>query len=391
MARYSAGMIRATASAGAAVTVLCLPPGGAGATPPRWNGVTWEFVPGQRRSRARSLLSPLPAMAHSCAVPEFRAAFRKLAAGGSWDCVVLDHLQAGWAQTELDRLGAPAADTPTVFVSHNHESAVRSDAVRAGRGPKRLALAWDGAKVRRLELDVARRAAAVTAITAADAMAFGGMVGPARVVPLAPGYDGPVVADRTITESVPRRAVMLGNFEWHLKQENLRRFLSTADPLLAAAGVELRVVGCIPDHVRRALSARLKATSFSGPVDTVGPELDGARIGVIAEPFGGGFKLKSLDYIFHRVPVAALAGNMAGVPSTGGGFLEFADEAALVRGIIAAVDDLSLLNRTQQVAYDACRPYFSWAERGRALRNLLVTVSRPPSASGAANQPGAGR
>jgi hypothetical protein len=35
---------------------------------------------------------------------------------------------------------------------------------------------------------------------------------------------------------------------------------------------------------------------------------------VIAEPIGGGFKLKLLEYIFNRVPVASLAVCTHGLP-----------------------------------------------------------------------------
>src|SRR5690606_36241863 len=64
------------------------------------------------------------------------------------------------------------------------------------------------------------------------------------------------------------------------------------------------------------LRGGLKATRLGGRVDSIAPHLDQARMAVVAERLGGGFKLKVLDYVFNRPPVAALDGSVAGTPPT---------------------------------------------------------------------------
>ena len=104
---------------------------------------------------------------------------------------------------------------------------------------------------------------------------------------------------------------MVGSFEWHVKAANLRQFLLAADPVLAGAGIELVVVGRVPGAVLDELRPRLRATQFAGWVERLADVLGEARMAVVDEPVGGGFKMKTLDYVFHHLPVAATAGSVA--------------------------------------------------------------------------------
>ena len=169
---------------------------------------------------------------------------------------------------------------------------------------------------------------------------------------------------------------MLGSFEWHVKQENLRRFLTAADPVLAAAGVELAIGGRVPKQFQDEMAPLLKATRFIGWVDDVDQFLGGCRIGVIAEPLGGGFKLKSLDYIFHGVPIAAVRGSVAGLPlEPGVDTIEAADDAELARMIVDAIDDDGRLQALADRARERCRAAFAWPTRGRAIIDAVRTTS----------------
>ncbi len=68
----------------------------------------------------------------------------------------------------------------------------------------------------------------------------------------------------------------------------------------------------------------------------------------MSEPHGGGFKLKTLDYVFHRVPMLVQAGSVKGLPiSNGAGLLEFGDVDALVDGALGVLDDFDTLNALQ--------------------------------------------
>ena len=118
------------------------------------------------------------------------------------------------------------------------------------------------------------------------------------------------------------------------------------------------------DKLRR----QVRATKLVGSVPEVEPHLREARIAVVPERSGGGFKLKVLDYVFHRLPVAAITGSVAGTPlQPPESILTFANLERLASGVIRALDDLPLLNKLQEQAYVACADQFDWRRRGEAF------------------------
>jgi glycosyltransferase involved in cell wall biosynthesis len=168
----------------------------------------------------------------------------------------------------------------------------------------------------------------------------------------------------------------VGSFDWHVKQENLRRFLIAADPILDSAGVELVVGGRVPESLISEFDGRVKATTFLGWVDDLGSVLRECRIGVISEPLGGGFKMKSLDYVFNSVPIAALSGAAAGLPLVAGiDMLDAPNERALAHAIVAAIDDATRLDAMATSAIDLCLRMFSWDAAGDALVGSVASLA----------------
>jgi hypothetical protein len=171
--------------------------------------------------------------------------------------------------------------------------------------------------------------------------------------------------------------IILGSFLWVVKQENLVRFVDSADPVFAAHGIELDIVGDAPAELLSALRARCRATHFHGFVTDVAPFFSRARIGVVCEPIGGGFKLKFLDYIFGRVPVATLSQAAAGLaPELQRTMLSSQSIEGLVRDIVFHMDRLDHLNRMQEDAFALGKERFKWITRGERLREAIAEVQR---------------
>ena len=124
---------------------------------------------------------------------------------------------------------------------------------------------------------------------------------------------GSRIAYREINDKTPRRALIFGSAMWLAKQMNLIKFTVGADQLFYEREIELWVVGNIPDHLTK---NHFLATRVLGFVADLEPIFRGVGIGIVAERTGGGFKLKVLDYIFNRVPIAAIKGSIAGLPLT---------------------------------------------------------------------------
>jgi glycosyltransferase involved in cell wall biosynthesis len=366
---YSGRLIDAVAEAGADVDVLCFISEG---SPRRFGALEgsvhwWPVVRGSRPNWI-SIFSHLPNIAYRCDTADTRSAFWQLVSGQTWDAIVLDGLYSGWALPLIQQLGKTWGRQPRIiYVSHNHEESTRAAVASNYRGNPlaRIALSHDANKARLLERRLVRHADLVTAITPEDAERFAVQWPSKPVTVLSPGYAGNRVLQRVLTEDLPRRVVLVGSFEWVAKRINLEEFLTVADPLFASAGAQLQVVGSgHPAHIEN-LRKRMQATNLVGRVSAIEPYLAESRIAVVPERVGGGFKLKVLDYVFNRLPVAALDGSTAGTPLRAPeNCLSFANVDQLAKGVIKVLDDLPFLNRLQEKAYTDCVNQFDWRNRG---------------------------
>jgi glycosyltransferase involved in cell wall biosynthesis len=376
---YGSRLLESFRDAGAEVTVLCRErdqPPGERRPVVLPGGIEWHVVTSKTRRGIGSLLTRSPNIGHRHNTTSMRLALSE-ELDREPDVVLLDHIGSGWALPMLRGHVTRHPTTKLVYLSQNHEASTRRlVAANAGGNPiSRLVLRFDASKAARLEQAIVDESDLVTVVTADDAARFGADAPGTPCLVLSPGYLDRVVEARTITADLPRRAVIVGSFDWVAKRMNLEELLAEADDRFAAAGVELLVVGRGPDDWLAGLRGRTKATRFTGFVDSVIEHLDDARIGIVAERSGGGFKLKVLHYVFNRIPVAALAGSLAGVPLVAGeSDLEAPTISALVDDVLRVIDDVDELNRLQRAAFDACRGEFDWATRGAELyatvRNL---------------------
>jgi glycosyltransferase involved in cell wall biosynthesis len=366
---YSGRLIESVAAAGVTVEVLCLSnedsalrrfdPGGR---------TVWRTIGESTRPGWQSAISSLPNSAHRCATRNMRRTFERLIGQENWNAVVLDGLSAGWTIETLATHPEKRAGGPKiVYVAHNHEESTRATIVRNYRGNPitRAMLDRDSAKSRRLERQLVERADLVTAITPEDGARFREYDGDKHVTILPPGYAGRRVQYRTITLDMPRLAVIVGSFEWIAKRMNLEAFLAIADPLFARYDARLQIIGNAPKRLIDRLHRRTQATDFLGTVPSIEPHLSDARIAIVPETTGGGFKLKILDYVFHRLPIMATDGSTAGTPlRPSHEILTFTDFEKLAHGVVGAMDDVNLLNQLQNSAYAACDTLFDWRSRG---------------------------
>ena len=368
---YSAKLAESLAANGAQVRFLGI--GQRDGIPDTSRHVDWTPVGNHRRSNVRALFSRLPnAAAIDASGAYIRAVKRQL--HENWDVIVVDGYGTGWALDLCTRYRAQRAKgrVRLVHVSHNHEANLWRSMARDSRASPlhKLALWQNYRKVRWLERRVIDSADLLTTITDEDGVSLGA----AHQVTLTPGYDGPVVHDRRMSTNTPRRVILMGSFQWVIKQENLRRFIEVADPAFQQHGIELDVVGDVPAPLLATLQRQVRATRFHGFVEDPSRLLANARMAVVPEAIGGGFKLKFLDYFFARVPVATLTQAIAGLPEElRRETFSAATLAQLVDCMVANIDRIDELNRMQANCYHASSARFRWPDRGRAL---LDTLSR---------------
>jgi polysaccharide biosynthesis protein PslH len=370
---YSLHLSMNLSRAGVQLTVLAMRRSGNAARHRSGNQIEWVIVPPESdrevggRLAVRSLFSRLPNVAVQYNTAAFRRALRVQMAR-DWNAIVVDHVGMGWVwpAVEAYQRRQPAV---SVFIAHQCEGDVRRTMARNFRGNivGKIGLIVDAEKAYWLERKLVRRASLVSAITAEDVRSFGCLE---KIVLLTPGYAGLRVACREIESATPRRALILGNATWLAKQMNLTEFIAAADELFYQSQIELWIVGNVPAHLRT--NKHFRATRFLGVVEDLQPIFRSVRVGIVAERTGGGFKLKTLDYIFNRVPIAAVKGGIAGLPLTPDvHYMSFESMRELAQGVATVIDDIKRLNSLQRAAYDNCESAFDWGDRGRTLFDAI--------------------
>ena len=374
---YTARLAQALAAAGASVTFVGLATSAASSLRPAEafeNRIKWSIVPGQPNPTVLALASPLPLVAARFGTRDYAQHLKALLRARDFDVVILDNYAMVWAIGCIQRSERNRASPLIVYIAHNFETKLSKDIARDFRGNlfRKAALHANAWKITNAERSLARLADIIVTLTTEDADGLAPLSSLSAKLVLPPGYNGPRAPDRQIVQATPRRVVVVGDLRWTPKEMNLSAFLESADPILQNAGVGIDIVGEAPNSFRKAWEARVKATRFHGFVEDLGEFLAARRMGLVVEQTGGGFKLKTLDYIFNRVPIAAMKGSMAGLPLTPGlHYLSFDSMWKLAQGIVAVIDDIARLNSMQQAAYEKCNAGFDWSDRGRTLCDVI--------------------
>ena len=338
------------------------------------NRIEWSIVPGGPNPTVLALASQLPLVAARFGTRVYAQHLGAMLRAGKFEVVILDHYAMVWAISCIQKSERNGARPLIAYIGHNFETKLSADTARNFRGDllRKAALHANAWKTANAERRLARIADIIVTLTAEDANSLMPISPLSTKLVLPPGYSGPRAMARQISQATPRRVVIVGAYRWTPKEMNLSAFFETADPILRNAEIGIDIVGEVPDSLRKAWQAQVKATRFHGFVEDLGEFLAARRMGLVIEQTGGGFKLKTLDYIFNRLPIAATKGSMAGLPLTAGlHYLSFDSVRELAQGVVAAIDDIARLNSMQQSAFEQCDTRFDWNDRGRTLYNAI--------------------
>lgn len=384
---YSNGLIRSFAKSGVDLTVLAhdndefpVGDGSESSSHIDEDEVEWRLGSPGLGSRLASLFTRYPGDSWRLKNGGPEKALIEALASEAWDAVIIDHAAIGWALGPIRqqrRASGIKGDPVLVYISHNHEAKIRREIARDSSAilPRKLALQLDAEKYARQEEALCREVDLVSAITETEVEAYREKFPRQRYLCLTPGYGGTAYTDREITAATPRRLIMSGSFEWIAKRINLERFLEKAAVPLAAAGIELQIVGKTDKAFLSTIKQRFPGVDFVGRVDEMTPYLLNARMGLIVEELGGGFKLKTLEYIFHGLPLAGLFHAVESLPlSSPENMLLKPDTHSLIEAISWMIEDFDALNRMRRTSLEICREGFRWKDRGKKLHDMICEM-----------------
>jgi len=376
---YSRNLMQATADAGAKICAFVLD--GANGNLPCPDSGNIEWVEGGRGQRPTwtTLFSLLPNHVGRFRSRKVAARLRALLVEHDWDAIVFDNISTAAYVPEVRRaLGRKSKRPKVVYIAHNHETTTMWSVVRDSPHtlPVRLVLTLNALKNEQVERDLVALCDLAGVNTEEDGNLFAADAPNFEYVVLKPAYDGRRLPLRDLS-AAGRTITVLGSYLWIPKKANLEAFLKEAGRILPQRGIEVRVVGAMDEPYRRRLVDAFPWATIVGPVPEVGSELDLARIGIVPELAGGGFKHKTLFYVFNRVAVAGIANAMAGsglCPGTD--YLCATDLRDLVEQVGRAVDDLPMLSAMVESAYGRCEHAFDWPSRGKTLADALSSSGR---------------
>ncbi len=229
------------------------------------------------------------------------------------------------------------------------------------RFPTRVFALLDLEKVRLSEERLIRDCDVVTVINPADLTPFRRVCPRRKYLILVPGYEGPIVESRKITENTPRRVLLLGGRQSEQKRQILLDWMNVSYVRLRDAGIETVIVGDMDDSLHKRLRADYPAARVLGFVDDLTALAMSARMGVVADTVGGGFKMRLLSHVFERLPIVGLSGAVSGLPTPDGeGWLGADTLTDLVEQVCEVIDNTERLNSLQERAFADCASAFSW-------------------------------
>ena len=258
---------------------------------------------------------------------------------------------------------------------------VTRDLARAYRGDplRKVLLRLNAVKTGRAEARLVRDCDALVTLTEHDGDVLSAFDPSIAKIVVPPGYGWEPRAPRQLTESVPRQVVILGSYRWIVKQMNLEHFLRHAAAPFERAGIRCVVVGAVPEEVLPNWKHAFPAVEFAGFVEDVQSVLDRSRFGLVIETTGGGFKLKMLDYLFRRVPMAGIEVGLRGLPdSVSRHVLSAPDASRLATVVVARIDDVGGLQDMQSRAFEAACDKFDWRENGVKFFDFLQSLRQAP-------------
>jgi glycosyltransferase involved in cell wall biosynthesis len=240
---------------------------------------------------------------------------------------------------------------------------------------RRAAMRLDAVKYQRLEFRLLNAADVVVCITNDDALYFQKFAKRVCVIP--PVFLGTAMPRRTIDETCPRALLLLGAFEWIAKQKNLEILIEALVPALKRSRISLNVVGTVPQHIQERHSSERPYLTFHGRLADPSPVILSSRGGLVPELFGGGFKLKVMDYAFARLPIFGLKEAMAGTTADEQSAMFLAnDMSGLAETITGNIDNLEQLNSNQEKVFKLFSRRFSINAVAESLREIFLQSER---------------
>lgn len=197
-----------------------------------------------------------------------------------------------------------------VFISHNVESQLSQSSYKYQHNCiKKLAYYLDYLKTRYYEKKYLAQFDTLTTICDVDKELFSAILPCKRIEVLPPVID--MNGCDISTDKVQDKFILCGAFHWEPKFINLQLLLHARNiALFKESGYDLMIVGRANKKDVEYINQHYEGIHMSGTVDSVVPYYEKARISIVPELVGGGFKLKIAEAVQYGKPIVAIKGSV---------------------------------------------------------------------------------
>ena len=274
---------------------------------------------------------------------------------GQADLVVFDFLHAMILAPE--RI-AP----PSLLFTHNVEAEIFRRHAEVAKNPlKRLIWQQQYRKMRAYEAQSLKRVDTVIAVSERDAKTFSAIPGVPPVETIPTGVDLEFFPAQEPGDD--DHIVFTGAMDWQANIDGITFFIDEIWPSVAKQRPQARVTivgrNPAPALIERARRLRLPFR-FTGFVDDIRPEVQGAAAYIIPLRVGGGTRIKAFEAMAMGIPVVSTALGVEGLPVTPDGHYLQADTGeAFASALVRLLEDQELRRSLSRAARAYVEEHFS--------------------------------
>lgn len=266
-----------------------------------------ELVKFQRKNSIKFIFSLLPGMIVNRKSKEYLYILKNLMLRESYDTILINHQKMMFTIPCIMKYKGAAK---LVYTSHNVEYLLSTNLVRHNSSLIKKIMYWqDSIKTKWYEKKWISFFDSVTAISEHDADYFKKFYKASNVEIIRPVIEfNPEDKDEDSKKEI-NNIIIAGSFEWRPKRDNLLLLLNAKNfHQLTDHGITTTIVGRADTEFVNLVNKNYKGIHMTGEVASLYPYYQKAKIAIVPERLGGGFKLKVVEAALFKTAIFAIKG-----------------------------------------------------------------------------------
>lgn len=250
--------------------------------------------------------SKYPAMIANRKTPQMIKKVQDILNKDKYDAIIINMFRLSYLIDYIQKY-----EGTKIFISHNVESQLSQSTYKYQRNlVKKLAYFFDYLKTKYYEQKFLAKFDVLTTICDVDKDLFTKIL-PGKRIEVLPPIIGIENHNNIQTDKVEDKFILCGAFHWEPKFINLQLLLHAQNiSLFKERGYELMIVGRAKEKDVKYINKHYSGIYMTGTVESVVPYYEKARISIVPELVGGGFKLKIAEAVQYGKPIVAIKGSV---------------------------------------------------------------------------------